>query len=152
MTARNETHDIQKQDGDLRAYKMLDVKIFKGAAVFIDGDGYAYSNDGTTNTLTNGERFVGIACDTQDNSAGASGDLDIQVIASGVVRLPVSDSIAQTNVGDPVFVNDVTDDATTTITSSTGNPQATIGHIVEVISADFARVALNTYVAVANGA
>jgi hypothetical protein len=69
-----------------------------------------------------------------------------------LIQLPISDTITIANKGDKVYVNDVTDNSTFTITSSAGNPQATIGNIEKFISANLARVRIKTQFVVANGA
>lgn len=51
------------------------------------------------------ERFVGIALDHVDNSAGSAGDKTCQVLVKGMFQHALS-SAAQTDVGMPVFASD----------------------------------------------
>jgi hypothetical protein len=57
-----------------------------------------------------------------------------------------SDTLTQGNVGDKVYVNNVSDDAVVTVTSDTGNVQVTIGVITEFVSANLAYVQIDNYV------
>ena len=68
--------------------------------------------------------------------------------------MDISDTISQANVGNAVFLNNVTDDSTLTVTSDTANPQITVGQIVEFVSANKAYISIDNYVGnvAANGA
>ena len=156
MTAKAEATDTNRKDGKILAFDVLaDTKVYKGAVVTLDGTSkQAQSNDGTTITLANGDIFAGICVETIDNTGGSSGDKSLRVERDGVHRLTFSDTLAATDLGALVFVNNVSDDSVVTITSDTGNPQLTIGKIVEIISTSEARVVIDNYVdaVAANGA
>ena len=140
---------------DTAAYPVLAAtNIYKGTPTFVkNATGYAFTNDGTTNTLANGDVFVGISADQADNSAGASAALDVLCIrTTQVVELTFSDSLTGADVGASVFVNNVSDDAVVTKTSDTGNPQATIGKVSQVTGANTAFVEITPLFTVANGA
>lgn len=73
--------------------------IYEGAAVgLVDSTGYAQP-------LATGNRFAGFAEATADNSAGAAGAINVRVIESGKVVLPVSGAVI-TDVGQPVYASD----------------------------------------------
>lgn len=146
MAALTATRDVDRKDGLLLALPVQNGEtIYKGSTVVVDTDGYAQTNDGTTVTLANGDIFVGIATETADNSAGADGDVDVVVQTSGHFVLPFSDTLTQASVGSLVYLNNAQDDAAVTVTSDTGQPQCTIGTIVEFISANSARVRIDNY-------
>lgn len=119
MTALAANLDLQTRDGlEIEVPVMAAEIIYEGAPVVVhDSDGYAYSPDGTTNTLTVGDLYVGICTEKCDNSAGAAGDKKVKVQIKGLVRLPVSGTLSQAKLGDPVFVNGTSDDSTLTLTS-----------------------------------
>lgn len=155
MAAKTAAHDTIRKEGAYVAYpiKASAPKIWKGAPIFINSAGHAYANDGTTLTITNGDMFVGVSDDTVDNSAGAAGDNYVRVWAEGIVAMPIAATAAQTDVGQNVYVNNATDDALVTLTSDTGNPQVTVGKIVEILSTTSVYVALTgVYSVAANGA
>lgn len=155
MGAKTIANDTARKPGDVVSYPVAAAasKIWKGAPVFINSDGLAYSNDGTTNTLTNGDMFVGWADDTVDNSAGAASAEYIKVRATGTVVVPIAATAAQTSVGINVYVNNTSDNALVTLTSHASNPQVTVGQILEIIDATHVRInTAGVYTVAANGA
>lgn len=145
MAAKTTAHDDQRKDGQIVAYKMAASEtIYKGSTSVLSS-GYAQTNDWTTNTLANGDVFAGICVETKTN-AGSAGDEYVRVYTDWNVIVDVVDTITQANVGDEVYINNVSDDWAVTITSDTGNPQVTVGQIVEFISANKARIAIRNYV------
>lgn len=154
MAAKTSTHDTVRQPSDLVSYPIGAnvAKIFKGAPVFINAAWYAYSNDGTTTTLTNGDMFVGWADDTVESTA-ANGGASVAVWATWSVIVPIAATAAQTDVGQNVYINDTSDNAVVTLTSSTGNPQVTAGKVIEIISSTRVRITTTgVYSVCANGA
>ena len=153
MTARTSISETDRKDGVIQSHPMVDgQKVYKGSPALIDAtSGLLQTNDGTTITLANGDLFAGIALETVDNSTN---DQACRVHRKGTFLVDISDTIAQANVGDEVFVNNVTDDSTLTNTSDTGNPQITVGQIVEFVSANKAYISIDNYVGnvAANGA
>lgn len=118
MTALAANLDLQTKDGVEIAVPIKAAEIiYEGAPVVINSSGYAYSPDGTTNNLTVGDMYAGIATEKVDNSAGAAGDKYVKVLVRGLVRMPVSGTLTQAKLGYPVFVNGTSDDSTLTLTS-----------------------------------
>ena len=132
MTALAANLDLQTRDGlEIDVPVMAAEIIYEGAPVFVhDSDGYAYSPDGSTNTLTVGDLFVGFCSEKCDNSAGAAGDKRVKVQIKGLVHLPVSGTLTQAKLGDPVFVNGTSDDSTLTLTSDLTELEAIVGIFV----------------------
>jgi len=154
MGAKTIANDTARKPGDVVAYPVAASasKIWKGAPVFVNSSGYAYSNDGTTNTLANGDMFVGWADDTVE-STSANGGAYIKVRATGTVVVLIAATAAQTDVGQNVFVNNNTDNALVSLTSHASNPQVTVGQILEIIDATHVRINTNgVYTVAANGA
>jgi hypothetical protein len=88
-------------------YPVAAVKIYAGGMVCINAAGYAAPAADTVNF-----KFVGIALEQVDNSAGQAGDKTIRVRRVGVVEFKAS-SIAQGDVGKQMYVvNDETFDET----------------------------------------
>lgn len=155
MTAIAEARDIARKDGVIQNFPVqASVKIYKGTPSIIDTDGYLQTNDGVTTLVANGDIFAGISIDTADNSSGSAGDIDCRAYQNGSFIMEFSDTLAQANVGDLVYVNNVSDDSVVTNTSDTGQPQFTIGQIVEFVDASHAYVLIDNYVGniAANGA
>lgn len=155
MTAKTQTTDTARKPGEIVSYPVTAsaAKIWKGAPVFTDSDGFAYSNDGTTNTIANGDMFVGWADDTVDNSAGGDGDLEIKVWAEWTVVVPIAATAAQTNVGLPVYINNASDNSLVTLTSDTWQPQVTAWRIIGIESATRVRITTSgVYTVAAAGA
>lgn len=73
--------------------------IYEGAAVgLVDASGHA-------RPLTTADRFAGFAEAKCDNSAGAAAALNVRVVESGKVQLPVTDVLI-TDVNLPVYASD----------------------------------------------
>lgn len=156
MTARTASYESKWQPGDLLDFPVIAAEIiYKGTPVFIKAaSGHAFSNDGTTNTLAAGDVFVGIAEETIDNSAGAAAAVNIRVRRRGIFQLPIAGTVTQAKHGDPVYVNNVSDDSTATLTSDSGQPEARIGTLVKYVSSGYGFVSIDHYVdtVVANAA
>lgn len=134
MTAITADRDARRKDGDVVSYKVQAAEtIYKGVPVCTDAsDGMLQSNDGTTLTLADGDVFAGISYEGCDNSAGADGDKECRVWKSGVFLLPFSDTLADDDIGKPVYINNTTDDAVVTFGAITDAPQVQIGVLVRV--------------------
>lgn len=155
MTAIAEARDILRKEGEVQSFPVqAAVQIFKGTPSIVDTDGYLQTNDGTTTSLANGDIFAGISYEGADNTSGVAGDENCRAFQKGSFLLEFSDVLTQANVGDLVYVNNVTDDSVVTVTSDSGNPQLTIGQIVEFVDASNAYVLIDNYVGnvAANGA
>lgn len=73
--------------------------IYEGAAVGkVDASGHC-------RPLVGGDKFVGFAARKADNSAGAAGDINVELFRSGRIELSVSGAVI-TDVGQPVFATD----------------------------------------------
>lgn len=155
MAQRTTAQDTARKDGSIVSAPILAAeKIYKGTPIIIKTTWFAFSNDGTTNTLANGDFFGGISNETVDNSTGAAGDKSVNLSTDGIHLLEFSDTLTQANLFDRVYVNNNSDDAVVTITSHSANPQLTIGYIAQFVSANKAYVAIQNYVGTvaANGA
>jgi hypothetical protein len=122
-------------NGDVVGRQSYPVKdaalIYKGAMVSpAAADGYAHG-------LVAAEKFLGVAEEKADNSAGADGAIEVVCLAAGTVRFTGQSGFAQTNLGATVYASD---DATLTTTSA-GN--SAVGTIVRVESASIIWVKLN---------
>ncbi len=98
-------------------------KIYAGSIVCLNTSGYATPGADTANF-----KFVGIAGEQADNSAGANGDMTVRVRRKGVFRL-ASSALAITDIGAAVNVSD-----DQTVAKTTSNSVA-CGTIAEFISA-----------------
>lgn len=104
--------------------------IYRGAAVgIVSGTGYA-------RPLAAGDKFVGFAEATADNSAGAAGAINVRVLHRGKVQVTVS-GIAITDIGASLYASD---DDTFTKTSS-GN--SLVGKVHRYVGANTCVVAFN---------
>lgn len=148
MTAISADRDARRKDGDIVAYDVQASEIiYKGVPVVLDAsDRMLQQNDGTTLTLASGDIFVGISYEGCDNSAGADEAKKCRVWRKGVFLLPFSDTLADTHVGSPVYINNVTDDSVVTVTSDTGQQEIRIGTIVEVEDTGHAWVQIDNHV------
>jgi len=148
MAAGTTSQDTKRKEGVLQAYPVLASEIvYSGRPLLLKSSGrLAFSNDGVTNTIAAGDRFAGINTDTCDNSTGLAGAFKARAYRKGCFLMKFSDTLTQGNVGDKVYVNNVSDDAVVTVTSDTGNVQVTIGVITEFVSANLAYVQIDNYV------
>ncbi len=103
--------------------------IYESAAVGDNGTNAA-------RPLVAGDRFIGFAETTVDNSLGATGDKNVRVRTRGRVQLPIT-SIDNTDVGKAVFASD---DDTFTLTQSTNSH---IGKVVRFVATGTVMVAFD---------
>ena len=101
--------------------------IYEGAAV---GESASL---GTVRPLVGGDTFVGMAFRKADNSAGAAGDVKVELLRQGVVDLPIT-GVATAHMGATVYA---TDDDSFQLTTTGGS---IIGKVVEIISTGIPRV------------
>lgn len=102
--------------------------IFEGAAV---GES---SSTGNARPLVAADDFMGFAFRKADNSAGAAGAINVELVVKGLTELPIT-SVATADLGATVYASD---DDTFTL-SSTGNTP--IGKVAEIVATGIARVA-----------
>jgi hypothetical protein len=118
--------DTPSREGRSFSYKVYQAtKIYAGALVMLNATGYAVS--GATAT---GQVAVGRAKFQVDNSAGASGDLNVEV-EEGVFRFKNSaagDAITIAQIGDTCYI---VDDETVAKTNGT-NTRSPAGYTVDV--------------------
>lgn len=92
---------LEKYAGDELPYKVAESTIiYSNSLVCLNTSGYAVSAADTANF-----KFLGVAAEYVDNSAGANGDKSVRVWRKGVYEFGAS-SMAITNIGDAVFVLD----------------------------------------------
>lgn len=145
MTAIAATRDIEVRPGLITDAPVLaGQKIWKGSPVIADAaSGYAQTNDGVTITLATGDVFLGFADETIDNTNGADGDLRIRIRKEGVVTLTnIAGTVNQSKVGDPVYINNTTDNAGYTLTAAGDGSDLTVGYLVDPISTTSGLVAI----------
>lgn len=142
MAALSANIDVARKDGQEIVFsKTANLVIYKGAPVTLDASaGTAQSNDGTTTTLANGDIFVGFA-----SEKSAATDTTVRVITSGTLVVPFT-SIAQSDVGKVVYINNTTDDSLFTQTAVTADPQVKVGILVERISATSGRILIDNQI------
>ena len=91
------------------------------------GMGLERAVTGEVSVLAAAGQFAGFAMTNADNSGGAAGDLNVQVVESGIVELTVAASTAAA-IGDTVFANDSnTFDLTATTSQGIGSLYRQIG-------------------------
>lgn len=94
--------------------------IYQGAAVGEDTNGYA-------RPLQGGDKFLGFAQATADNSAGSAGDVRVAVWTRGKVQLPVASLAITANDRPAVYASD---DDTFTLVSTDNSFIGTISRWV----------------------
>ena len=95
--------ETYEKPGLVVSYKLSNVKIYKGALLAVDATGYLIPiAHGTANL-----KFVGVANETIDNSAGAAGDKSVNVTKSGsfVMKAIAGYVPAIADLGKEVYAN-----------------------------------------------
>ena len=102
MPALTQAYEAFERPGLVVAYKLSNVKIFKGALVGVNAAGFAVPMSHATANL----KFIGVANETVDNSAGAAGDKQITVTKTGsFVVKPTGFTAAQADIGKEAYAN-----------------------------------------------
>ncbi|MBX3110546.1 MAG: hypothetical protein KF857_00940 [Fimbriimonadaceae bacterium] len=103
MAALTKPFESYERPGLVVSYKTSNVKIYKGALVGVNASGYVVPMAHATANL----KFVGVANDTVDNSAGAAGDKSLNVTKSGSFVLKAASGFTPgvTNLGAEVYAN-----------------------------------------------
>jgi hypothetical protein len=110
------------QLGDLEEYPVVATDIiYEGAAVGENGSGYA-------RPLVAGDRFLGFAVAKADNSAGAAGDVRVQVRTCGRARLAIASIAITANDRPAVYASD---DDTFTLTATSNSLVGYVSRWVE---------------------
>lgn len=101
MSALTNDRDTVRKEGKYASYPVKGgAVIYAGGMVCIGADGYAVPASDTA-----GLKFMGVARAYADNSAGASGSLQVEVWRRGCFSLTTS-GMALSNAGDAVFALD----------------------------------------------
>jgi hypothetical protein len=100
LTTAFETYE---KPGLVVSYKLSNVKVYKGAMVGVNASGYLIPMAHGTASL----KFVGIANETIDNSAGSAGDKSVNVTKSGsfVLKAVSGYTPAIADIGKEVYAN-----------------------------------------------
>ena len=131
ITSRKANTDSQQ--GVVLSFEVkASTSIPEGALVALDG-GYAINGGDDSGTT-----FVGVAEESVDNSAGASGAVKIKVLTQGVITTKISSTATIATVGVEVYVED---NQTVSILANAAN-EVYVGRVVEFIDAGTVRVAL----------
>lgn len=103
MSALTKAYETFEKPGLLIAYRLAATAIFKGALVGVDSSGYLVPMDHDVASL----KFVGIAADTIDNSAGSPGDRSVNVSKSGsfVFKAATGYAPSQADIGKEAYAN-----------------------------------------------
>jgi|CXWL01.1.fsa_nt_gi hypothetical protein len=123
MAAASSERNTDRKDPGYKAYPVLaSTRIYKGTLVAIDNAGYA-----TPATNAASQRVVGVADAGANNSAGASGAINV-VVREGVYKFAAS-SITQAMVGQMMYVVD-----DQTFDDAIGTAGIKAGRLVEFVS------------------
>ncbi|MBL8049205.1 MAG: hypothetical protein JNJ45_11045 [Chthonomonas sp.] len=103
MAALSQPYETFERPGIVVAYKMAVAKLYKGALVAVNSSGFATSIAHGTASL----KFVGVANETIDNTAGSAGDKTMPITKSGcfVFRAASGFTPAAGDVGKEVYAN-----------------------------------------------
>ncbi len=101
MAALTKSFETYERPGLVVSYKVSNTKIYKGAAVGVNASGFAVPMAPATANL----KFVGVANDTVDNSAGSAGGKSLNVTKSGsfVFKAASGYTPAVTDLGAEVY-------------------------------------------------
>lgn len=103
MSALTQPYEAYEKPGLVVSYKASNVKIYKGALVGLTSAGYATPMAHGTANL----KFIGVANETVDNSAGSAGDRSINVTKNGsfVMKAVSGFTPAIGDLGKEVYAN-----------------------------------------------
>ncbi|MEQ1823164.1 MAG: hypothetical protein ABL949_11685 [Fimbriimonadaceae bacterium] len=99
--ALTQPYENFEKPGIVVGYKLSNVKVYKGALLAVNSSGYAIPLTHATASL----KFIGIANETIDNSAGNAGDKSINVTKSGsfVFKAAAGFAPAQADIGKELY-------------------------------------------------
>jgi hypothetical protein len=103
MPALTQPYEAFEKPGLVVSYKISNVKILKGSLVAVNVSGYLVPiAHGTANL-----KFVGVANETVDNSAGSAGDKSLNVTKTGsfVMKAASGFTPALADLGKEVYAN-----------------------------------------------
>ncbi len=99
--ALSKAFETYERPGLVVSYRMSNVRIFKGAAVGVNAAGFAVPMAHDVANL----RFVGVASESVDNSAGSAGARSVNVTKTGsfVLKAATGFTPAQADIGKEVL-------------------------------------------------
>jgi len=103
LAALTQSYETFEKPGLVVSYKQSNVRIYKGALIAVNASGYAIPIAHGTASL----KFVGVANETIDNSAGSAGDKSINLTKSGsfVFKAASGFAPAVADIGKEVYAN-----------------------------------------------
>ena len=103
MAALSSAYEAYEKPGLVISYKLSNVKVYKGALLGANASGYLVPMAHGTANL----KFVGVANETVDNSAGNAGDRSVNVTKSGsfVFKAVSGFAPAQADIGKELYAN-----------------------------------------------
>ena len=131
--AANNVVNTQALNADVEGvkldYKVAAEKIYKNGFVALNAAGYLTMFTPPISALDTGtgDRFIGIAMNFVDNSAGSAGDKTCQVLVEGMFQYALASAVIA-DTGAPVFISDDN-------TLSKVGSNVCIGYIVAFVSA-----------------
>lgn len=144
MTAASANIEVPYKDGVYNDHAVLaDQVIYEGVPVLADAaSGYAQTPDGTIITCDVGDVFLGICDEKVDATGVSSGVKRVKVRTQGVVELTLAGTVTLAKVGDPVYVNNTSDNSTYTLTAAGDGSDVLVGYLVDYISSTKGKVCL----------
>lgn len=99
--ALSKSFETYERPGLVVSYKVNNTKVYKGAHVGVNASGFLIPMTHATASL----KYVGVANDSIDNSAGAAGDKSLNVTKSGsfVFKTAASFTPTQADIGKEVY-------------------------------------------------
>jgi len=135
MPALNQPYEALEKEGLLVTYLVRGgVRIWKGALVCVDSEGYLVPASDTANL-----RFVGVAFESVDNRNGSNGTAKCRVIKRGTFVYHRSGTFSQSDVG--TVVKATSDNE---VAKSTTNNIA-VGTVVELPSNTTVRIRIDNH-------
>lgn len=145
MSASSANAEIGQRDGVITDHALLaDQIIYEGSPVFADASsGYAQTNDGSTIVLATGDVFLGFCEEKIDATGYSSGDLRVKTRTQGVFEMTIAGTVTQAKVGDPVYVNNTSDNGTVTLTAAGDGSDCLVGYLVDYVSSTKGKVLIH---------
>lgn len=144
MGAATANLEVPVKDGVVVDHKLLTNQIiYEGTVVLADASsGYAQTPDGTTITCDVGDVFLGICEEKVDSTGISSGVMSVKVRTQGIFEMTLGGTVTLAKKGDPVYVNNTSDNAAPTLTAAGDGSDVLIGYLVDYISSTKGKVML----------
>jgi len=139
MTALTKSYEAKRQDGIILVYPVVgSTIIYKGALLQTATTG---SDQGYAAPLADGtnRRFIGVAVESADNSAGSRGDKEVRVYRTGVYQYTKA-TATQNDIGVAAYGHD-----DNTIGTSTTN-DVFVGRIVGLVGSSTVKLQIDAAV------